>query len=244
MTQPTDTISVVIPVYNGMRYLVDAVSSVFRQTYAPHEIIVVDDGSSDSSADIVRQIGVNTMIPIRYVYQVNQGPAAARNQGVDLASGRLIAFLDQDDCWLPQKLARQMDLLRRQPEAGYSITLFEVMLEPGMNKPAWLRPELMANPQPGYLPSCLLLRRETWSAIGVFDPALRVGYDLDWFVRAMDAGVGVAIVPEVLVQYRVHDMNQSSHASTIQRGLLRAVRGTLLRKRDAACRGSTSADLE
>ena len=97
-------LSVIMPVYNGAEFLAEAVASIVAQAYQPLEIIVVDDGSTDETATIVQSLGGE----IRYLYQFNQGPAAARNAGLALAQGDLIAFLDVDDLWPADKLAQQM----------------------------------------------------------------------------------------------------------------------------------------
>lgn len=224
-------VSVVIPVYNGARYLSEAIQSMLAQTEAPREIILVDDGSTDDSAALIQRLAATTTIPLRYVHQANQGTAAARNRGIKLAAGPLIAFLDQDDLWLPEKLARQCDLLRRQPAAGYSITQVESFMDNGGPPPAWLRAGWLAEPQAVYLPSSLLVRRSTFQQVGVFDPTLRNGSDIDWFARVRSAGVAVAIASEVLVRYRIHSGNQSQFARENQREYYEIARRALQRKR-------------
>ena len=97
--------------------------------------------------------------------------------------------------------------------------------------PAWVRAKRFEGLQPGYLPSCLLVRRSTFQQVGVFDPALRNGSDTDWFARVRDAGVGVTIAPEVLVRYRVHSGNQSQFVRENQRDLYEVARKALQRKR-------------
>src|SRR5690349_9034781 len=96
--------SVIVPCYNGGRYVATAVQSVFRQSYPRIEVVVVDDGSTDDSPAILAGFGE----AIRYVRQTNQGLSAARNRGIKEARGELLAFLDADDVWLPSKLATQV----------------------------------------------------------------------------------------------------------------------------------------
>src|SRR2546427_4231674 len=112
MTKPV--VSVVIPVYNGERYLADAIQSVLDQTYQNLEVIVVDDGSTDGSAAVAKRFGD----AIRYVRQANGGVCQARNTGISVARGTYLAFLDQDDLWLPDKLAVQVAYLESHPEVG------------------------------------------------------------------------------------------------------------------------------
>ncbi len=104
-------VSVIIPVYNGERYLAEAIGSVLAQTYTPFELIIIDDGSSDNSSGIARSFK-----EVRYYHQSNQGVAAARNAGISFAHGGFIAFLDQDDIWMHDKLSVQMDYLLQHPE--------------------------------------------------------------------------------------------------------------------------------
>ena len=107
----TELISVVIPFYKGERYLAEALRSVFDQTYRPLEVIVVDDGSPTPCDEILAQFDQ----PIHLIRQENQGVAAARNTGIRAAHGKYIALLDQDDVWLPEKLARQLELMQSGP---------------------------------------------------------------------------------------------------------------------------------
>ena len=107
-------ISVVIPAYNHGRFLREAIDSVLAQTYAPLEIIVVDDGSTDDTEQIVRSYGDR----VRYIRQQNAGVGAARNNGIANARGEYVAFLDSDDLWLPEKLAVQVEYMRRHPECA------------------------------------------------------------------------------------------------------------------------------
>ena len=104
------TVSVVIPVYNGAPFLASAVASVRAQSVAVAEIVVVDDGSTDATAEVAKGLGVS------YLCQANQGPGAARNRGVTVATGEWIAFLDADDVWVGEKLARQLEYLAGHPE--------------------------------------------------------------------------------------------------------------------------------
>jgi glycosyltransferase involved in cell wall biosynthesis len=112
MTAPL--VSVVMPVYNGEKYLRDAVESVFAQTYSPIELVAVDDGSSDNSAALLASYGERIVV----VRQTNSGVAAARNAGIQAAHGEFIAFLDQDDWWHPEKVRRQVECFLTDPRLG------------------------------------------------------------------------------------------------------------------------------
>ncbi|MFM6133920.1 MAG: glycosyltransferase family 2 protein, partial [Sphaerospermopsis kisseleviana] len=104
-------VSVIIPVYNGQKYLAEAIENVKQQNYQPLEIIVIDDGSTDATAEIAAKY----QDTIRYLYQENSGPAAARNLGINMAKGEVITFLDVDDIWLEDKLKVQVDYFANNP---------------------------------------------------------------------------------------------------------------------------------
>ncbi len=123
------TVSVVIPAYNSAKYLPRAIDSVFKQTLLVDEIIVVDDGSTDNTAEVAASFGDK----IRYIYQENAGASAARNVGINVAKSKWIAFLDADDEWLPEKQQLQIDLAKRNTSFGW-ITGNYYLLDSGNNK--------------------------------------------------------------------------------------------------------------
>ena len=168
---------------------------------------------------------------MRYVYQQNQGVAVARNAAISAARGELLAFLDADDLWTRDKLLVQVAHLLEHPDIGYVLAHMCVFLEPGTSWPASLnRAHYEQNPT-GYLPSTLLARREAFGRVGGFDASLRHGSDSDWFLRARDAGVAMAVVPEILLERRLHGANMTRNAEAYKRSLLPALRASLLRRR-------------
>jgi glycosyltransferase involved in cell wall biosynthesis len=116
-------VSVVIPAFNAARYLGEALDSVFGQTLTDLELVVVDDGSTDETPQVVQGYGSR----VRYVRQPNAGVASARNRGVAESSGRYVAFLDADDVWLPGKLERQLEALAARPSARVCHSDFDLM---------------------------------------------------------------------------------------------------------------------
>ncbi len=220
-------VSVIIPVYNGERYLAEAIDSVFAQDYHPFEIIVVDDGSVDDTADIAKLYKDD----VRYIYQSNQGHAAAKNTGISVAEGEFIAFLDADDLWAPHKLRAQIGFLIENPEIGYVISRMRVFLEPGARWPYQLDEEYFASDPAGYLPSTLVVKKHVLGEIGTFDTGYRHANDSDWFFRAKDAGVPMAVLQDVLVYRRLHSSNMSYEAKANLSELLRVVRSSVKRDR-------------
>ena len=120
-------VSVIIPAYNCDRYISKAIASVFEQTYTDYELIVVDDGSTDDTAQLIRSYGDR----LNYIYQTNQGVAQARNSGLAAAQGQYIAFLDQDDLFLPYKLASQVTLLEQNLSLGMANSGWQIVNERG-----------------------------------------------------------------------------------------------------------------
>lgn len=194
-------VSCIVPVYNGERYVAEALDSILSQSYAPVEVIVVDDGSEDGTAGVLSGYGRR----IRCVRQENAGPAAARNRGLAESAGDLVAFLDADDLWHREKLARQVDHLGRSPECDLCTTHWRYIWAEELSEEAeqfWGHP--LEGPLAGYMLQTLLTRRTVFEEIGPFDPSLRYGEDHEWFTRASDAGKTLCTLPDVLACRRVH----------------------------------------
>ncbi len=225
MEQPL--VSVIVPVYNGEHYLTDALGSIFQQGYAPLQIIVVDDGSVDGTADIAKSYQ-----EVQYIYQTNQGHGAAKNAGIKAAQGEFLAFLDVDDLWEPNKLDLQISHLIKHPHIGYAICKARTFLEPGTELPPWLGRDQLEEESPLYVPSALVVRKTVIEEIGDFDTTYRHANDCDWFFRAKDADVTMAIVPQVLLHRRIHSSNMSYETSAMASEMLRALKSSIARKRN------------
>ncbi|MFC1680524.1 glycosyltransferase family 2 protein [Pseudomonadota bacterium] len=222
----TMTVSVVIPVYNGAQYLAEALDSVVAQTVSPQRIILVDDGSSDDSRTIAQRCP-----QVQLIETSHQGVADARNTGIEASDTTLIAFLDQDDIWLPQKLEKQLALFDANPSPEYVLALQSYFLEPGINRPAWLKADILQGPQEGSTPSALVVRKSLFSRIGYFDPRYPNASDVDWFFRAKDMGIPHQTVEELLVRKRVHADNQSERVMAIHREILQISRASIMRQK-------------
>jgi glycosyltransferase involved in cell wall biosynthesis len=226
---PTPTVSVIIPVYNGERFLAEAIQSVLDQTLPPDEIIMVDDGSTDGSAAIVAGLASRSPLPIHYVYQENQGPGAARNVGIQRAHGNFLAFLDADDLWLPEKNRCQMQILMEHPQAGVawgcSITFAGDIL-PGESPASILVPL-----SPRFLLQSMLFRRSALDQIGGFDITMRMGEDVDWLFRAMESSLQIVIHGEMVVYYRRHAHNTTSDEDQTSRAMNGILKRSLDRRR-------------
>jgi glycosyltransferase involved in cell wall biosynthesis len=197
------SLSVIIPVFNGQAYLADALRSVASQSVSEIEIIVVDDGSTDSTCEVAQEFGDSRL---RYIRQEKAGAAAARNRGVDIANGPLLAFLDADDVWLEDKLVLQIASLQRS-DGEMIFAHGEEFISPDRLHEL----EDRVKPHPGAHPfiytSALLMRRELFQKVGCFDTRWRTGEFVEWYARAIDRGLRAAVLPQVLVRRRLHDTN-------------------------------------
>lgn len=206
------SVSVIVPVYNGERFLADALESIFAQQLQPSEVIVVDDGSTDNTSRVARSFA-----GVKYIYQPNQGTGAACNTALSRAQWEVIAFLDSDDLWTPDKLRVQVGYLSSHPHAGYTLARMRNFLEPGVDKPQWLDERTLREDQVCYGPGTLVVRREVFDQIGAFDPRYRVTSDFEWLARARVAGVPMAVLPETLLYRRIHHSNQCYNVEAIRK---------------------------
>jgi glycosyltransferase involved in cell wall biosynthesis len=225
--------SVIIPVYNGEAFLARALASAFEQDYRPLEVLVIDDGSSDATARIAQN-----RPEVRYFYQPNRGHGAAKNTGIEKSRGEFLAFLDADDRWAPNKLRLQIDFLETHPLVGYVVSHMKIILESGSEAPPGFKPELLRHAAPAFVPSALVARRTTMSAVGVFDPAYKIGNDSDWFFRAQDLGIPRMVLPDVLLYKSLHGENDSNQADGVWNDMFRLIRASLQRKRRSEKAGS------
>jgi glycosyltransferase involved in cell wall biosynthesis len=196
-------ITVVVPVYNGARFLAEALDSVLAQSLTPAEIVAIDDGSTDESPSILAAYP-----QVRVLRQENAGCARARNRGVAEARFHFVAFLDQDDVWHRERLEQEQNAFAEDAGLGFVISAQENFLTPGMTAlPGWIDPRSMGRPQHGFGTNSLTLKRATFEQVGPFDPAKTPRDDSDWFLRALDGGVAYRHLPGVLVRRRIHDSN-------------------------------------
>jgi glycosyltransferase involved in cell wall biosynthesis len=215
-----------MPVFNGERFIGEALESVFAQDHRPIEVIVVDDGSTDGSAAVVRDFG-----EVILVRQENRGAAAARNVALARATGSLITFLDADDQMAAGRLSTQVEHLRTHPDVGGVLMSQELVLEPGVAIPEWVRPFGAPDDVVGGLMITAMVRREAAELVGGFDPSYRVCHDADWLFRLREAGVRIDVLTEVGVLRRIHRTNLSHQIDVIRVELARALRERLERAR-------------
>jgi glycosyltransferase involved in cell wall biosynthesis len=231
MQDRSPLVSVVMPVFNGERYLTAALRSVLAQTYAPIELICIDDASTDGTRDILASFGDRiTLIDSPR----NCGIGGARNLGLPAARGDAIAFMDADDLWEPKKLAIQMRKLVEDAHIDLSFTHMRYFISPELPEEEKARRVCPPEPVAGYLAASLVARRAVFDKIGLFDPQLRVGEFIDWFARAKDAGFRYAVEDPVLLHRRIHDRNTVIVQDKARVDYVKVVRQALARRKGAA----------
>jgi glycosyltransferase involved in cell wall biosynthesis len=229
MSSAERTVSAIVAVRNGERYLADALSSIRAQTEPVAEIVVVDGNSTD------RSVAIATAAGARVVTQSGTGIADAYNCGVAAATCDFLAFLSSDDRWTSGKIAAQWAAMQAQPALLFTHAHFLYEVEDGFEPPAQLA-ALVGTPQPGPIMETLMARRTAFDAVGSFDVSFHNAEDLDWLARATDIGVASQMLPEVLLHKRLHGGNLSLDITNNNAMMLRALRRSVQRKRGEANR--------
>lgn len=208
-SETAPAVSVIIPAYNAAKYIGEALSSVFDQTYGSFEVLVINDGSPDTD-DLERELQPYAA-DIQYIKQENRGAAAARNAGLRAATGEFIAFLDADDKWAPNFLEKQLELLKdtnadlvfsdavffgESPLAGRTF----MELQPSRGD---VTPEKLLAVEVTVLTSTVLVRKAPVIEVGLFDESFRRGHDFDLWLRLAKRGARFAYQRKILAYYRI-----------------------------------------
>ena len=223
----SEAVSAIIPVRDGEVYLAEALDSILAQTVPAAEVIVVDDGSRDSSAAIAEGYGA----PVRCVRREPSGSGAALNAGFRDSSGEFIAYLDADDLWTPRKLELQLAAMAEDPEVGLVFGHVERFISPDLSTGERSRIKLPAESAPGLLRGTLLVRRTAMEAVGGYVEHEKLGEFIDWYARAQDRGIRHAMLPDVLMRRRLHASNRSGAAAGDHGDYVGVVREILKRRR-------------
>lgn len=205
MSSPT--VSCIIAVFNGRQYLAEAIGSILRQSRPVDEILVVDDGSTDDSADIAERFGP----PVRCIRQRNAGQSAARNHGVRASRGDMLSFLDCDDVIHPNKIERQLQRMAEEPKLmlldAFAQNFWSPEIPEGQRELAgWQAMTHSDKPWPHFI-ATWLFRREVWQLVGEFDEQRRFAEDSDWHDRVRHAAVPMETMTVVLARRRLHQAN-------------------------------------
>ena len=228
MSAPPDLVSVVMPAFNVGWCVGRAVDSVLSQSLRERELVVVDDGSTDDTNDVLASYGD----AIRVIRQPNAGMSAARNVGIRQSQGRLVAFLDADDWWYADKLERQVDLMRRHPELGFCSTAARVVNPEGQLLNVWHCPGSTADMLQTLFAenaaiaggcSAVMVRRELLDRVGLFDESLRGFEDPDLWIR-LAAVTGYACIGEPLVEILRREHSVSRNLEHMRKAALASLR--------------------
>ena len=224
MSAPPDLVSVVMPAFNVGWCVGRAVDSVLSQSLRERELVVVDDGSTDDTNEVLASYGD----AIRVIRQPNAGMSAARNVGIRQSQGRLVAFLDADDWWYTDKLERQVDLMRRHPELGFCSTAARVVSPEGKLLNVWHCPGSTTNMLQTLFAenaaiaggcSAVMVRHELLDRVGLFDESLRGFEDPDLWIR-LAAVTGYACIDEPLVEILRREHSVSRNLEHMRRAAL------------------------
>lgn len=203
----SNLVSCIIPAFNAESFVGEAIESVLAQTYSAVEIVVVDDGSTDRTADVVRSYGPT----VNCIVRPHRGAGAAKNDGVDGARGEWTAFLDADDLWHPDKLTRQVARLALRPEIDLSFTQYQnFWSEEIAEEERRYQGHPFSRPASGWSISTLLARRDVFERFGCFEEDVAEKHQsLLWALRAAEQGAVVDVMPEILMRRRLHSGNLS-----------------------------------
>lgn len=229
---PLPKVSVVVPFYNQYGFIEESVSSIFDQGYDNLEVILVNDGSEGSGLDELRR----RFSSLRYFEQVNSGPSAARNLGIQKATGDLIAFLDADDVWPRGKLMRQVAPMVALSEVEMVLGAVQKLVRSGKGEEGFeLEENLFHTIQLG----SLVVRRRVFDTVGVFDESLFYSEDQDWFLRVREKGTNIVKVDFECLYYRSHEASLTKRKDREKDfGLLKILQRSLKRRRESGSAAS------
>lgn len=218
-------VSVILPVYNGQAFIADAIESILNQNFPTLELIVIDDGSTDRTAAIVSRYQTR----LRYLYQPNQGPAAARNLGLQSMNGNIVGFIDADDLWPNGRLLKQLNFLEKNPDQLIVQGQLQYLCQ-STDSPGW-----QACGQPFFSLSIAsaLFRKTAFEQIGFFDTNLRYCDDTDWLIRAQEQNLAITSRAEITLFYRRHEHNLTNQLEPFKHYTLQVLKKSLERKRRA-----------
>ncbi|MGH2868612.1 MAG: glycosyltransferase family 2 protein [Solirubrobacteraceae bacterium] len=226
MSQPT--VSVVIPVYNGERYLGEAIESVVVQRGATLEVMVIDDGSTDASAALAGSFGP----PVRCRQIPHCGIGGARNAGLRGGHSEFVAFLDADDLWTPNALA---ELLPALLGSDYDLVFGHArqFVSPELELPTPTPSRYGGELEPGYAAGGALIRRDALNRVGPFHEGLRSGEFIDWMARARELGLRETLIPAHVLSRRIHGSNHGVRRVDARTDYARVMKWALDRRRAA-----------
>ncbi len=196
-------VSCITIVHNGEKYIREALTSIFSQTYPNIEVIVIDDGSTDNTKQEIESVGQ----PIRYYYHEKSGIAHSMNRGVNESNVQFLSFLDSDDLWDQTKTEKQVAYLMENPEIEACFGYAEEFKSPDLVQTQHAGLSKKHDSIPGYSSGTMLIRKSGFERIGTFDTQWKKGIFSDWFLRAKEKNLSMYLFEEVFLYRRIHDKN-------------------------------------
>ncbi len=217
-------VSVILPVYNGEKFLANAIKRIQQENYKPLEILVINDGSTDRTAAIMAEF----QDEIRSFHQENQGPAAARNYGLRMAQGEFYAFFDVDDLWVEGLFEQMLDQLLKDQNAEIiqgliqQVLLTESTTSQNHISDSDANQDIPDKPYRFINLTSALYRKSAFEKVGILDESLMTGEDLDWFFRAWEHRIRKIDIDEVFLIYRKHKTNITRDTQLVRSGIVRS----------------------
>lgn len=220
-------VSVIIPVYNAAKYVEEAIESILNQTYSPIEIIAVNDGSTDNSAEVLAAYSNR----IQIISSTNKGIGAARNLGISKSQGRFLAFLDADDYWELNKLEIQMQEFASNPSLDIVYCSFKEFLSPDMTSEMMEKRILKPAAMSGAVAGTSLVKKTAFDKVGLFSEHWKTGEYIDWYARAKEQNLILSHIDNCLYHRRSHSDNHTLRESDSKRDYLLVLKASLDRRR-------------
>ena len=232
-------VSVIIPVYNGERYLAEAIKSVLAQTYQNFELIVINDGSTDNTSNIIARYQDS----LHSIYQPNAGLPASLNLGISLSRGEWIAFLDADDLWLEEKLSRQIRMVVENPEIEIIFGHVQQFLSSDLDDSTQKKIYCSTVPTPGYLKITMMTQRKAFEKVGLFREDQSIGDFIEWYLRASEANLNIYMLSEVVAKRRLHAWHTTDNSPESRKNYVRILKASLDRRRATSKKKNSSNDI-
>lgn len=196
-------VSVIVAAYNAEKYINESIASILDQTYGNTEIIVVDDGSTDGTADILKSL------PVSYYFQKNKGQASALNFGISMAKGDYLGFNDADDLWVAEKLELQLKEFTKNIQLDASFGMVQQFICSSLTEDQASKIHCPKMPMKGYSKLTMLIKKKSFEEIGDFNTKVKIGDFIEWFALAKRKGIQHRLIDDVLGKRRLHLDNMS-----------------------------------
>ena len=226
MTQNT-IVSAIIPVYNGEKYLSEAIESLLDQSYQPIEILIVDNGSTDKSA----QIAQSYLPKIQYYYLPEPNGIKAKNFGITQSKGQFISFLDADDIWEKDKTHLQLAAFKQEPTLDAVFGLVQQFISPELDSSLKQKYKFSNELMRGYHQSAMLIKREALFKVGLFNETWEVGEFLDWYQRSQEMKLKLSLLNSIVFNRRLHPSNMGITKKHSRHDYLKILKTGLDRRR-------------